>query len=111
MKIIVTGGGTGGHVSPAVAVITRLQERSAADARPLDLLYVGSTAGVERRTISSMGIPYSAIQTGKLRRYISAQTPVDLFFRLPAGFFQALGIVRRFRPDVIFSTGGYVCVP
>jgi UDP-N-acetylglucosamine--N-acetylmuramyl-(pentapeptide) pyrophosphoryl-undecaprenol N-acetylglucosamine transferase len=58
-----------------------------------------------------MGIPYVAIQTGKLRRYLSLQTPVDLLFRLPAGFFQALGHVRHFKPEVIFSTGGYVCVP
>jgi UDP-N-acetylglucosamine--N-acetylmuramyl-(pentapeptide) pyrophosphoryl-undecaprenol N-acetylglucosamine transferase len=94
-----------------VAVITRLRERSAAEGWPLDLLYVGSTAGVERTAMASLGVPYAAIQTGKLRRYFSWQTPVDLLIRLPAGFLQALRHVRRFRPDVIFSTGGYVCVP
>lgn len=108
---MVTGGGTGGHVSPAVAVITRLRERSAAEGWPLELLFVGSVAGVERRTMHDLGVPYAAIQTGKLRRYLSPQTPVDLLFRLPAGFLQALVHLRRFRPDVIFSTGGYVCVP
>lgn len=111
MKLIVTGGGTGGHVSPAVAVITRLRERSAAEGWPLELLYVGSMMGVERRTMSALGVPYTAIQTGKLRRYLSPQTPVDLLIRLPAGFLQALSAVRRFQPDAIFSTGGYVCVP
>lgn len=111
MRLIVTGGGTGGHVSPAVAVITRLRERSASEGWPLDLLYVGSVAGVERRTMTQMGVPYASIQTGKLRRYLSPQTPLDLLVRLPAGFFQALAIVRRFRPDTILSTGGYVCVP
>src|SRR5438270_735350 len=111
MRLVVTGGGTGGHVSPAVALITRLRERSATEGWPLDLLYVGSETGVERRAMSEMGVPYAAIQTGKLRRYISLQTPVDLFVRLPTGFFQALGHVRRYKPDVIFSTGGYVCVP
>src|SRR5262245_51819437 len=111
MRIIVTGGGTGGHVSPAVAVITRMRERSAHEGWPLDLLYIGSEKGVERRAIGEMGVPYAAIQTGKLRRYLSAQTPVDLLVRLPAGSLQALGHVRRFKPDVIFSTGGYVCVP
>src|SRR3954470_6808592 len=111
MRLIVTGGGTGGHVSPAVAVITRLRERSAEEGWPLDLLYVGSVAGVERSTMAGLGVPYASIQTGKLRRYLSPQTPVDLLLRLPAGFAQALVIVRRYRPDAIFSTGGYVCVP
>jgi UDP-N-acetylglucosamine--N-acetylmuramyl-(pentapeptide) pyrophosphoryl-undecaprenol N-acetylglucosamine transferase len=111
MKLIVTGGGTGGHVSPAVAVITRLRERSASEGWPLDLLYVGSTTGVERRTMQALNVPYAAIQTGKLRRYLSWQTPVDLLLRLPAGGLQALNIVRRFKPEAIFSTGGYVCVP
>jgi UDP-N-acetylglucosamine--N-acetylmuramyl-(pentapeptide) pyrophosphoryl-undecaprenol N-acetylglucosamine transferase len=110
-QIVVTGGGTGGHVSPAVAVITRLRERSAAEGWGLDLLYIGSVAGVERRTIAAMGVAYKAIQTGKLRRYLSPQTPLDLLVRLPAGFFQAYFTLRRFKPDVIFSTGGYVCVP
>jgi UDP-N-acetylglucosamine--N-acetylmuramyl-(pentapeptide) pyrophosphoryl-undecaprenol N-acetylglucosamine transferase len=111
LKIVITGGGTGGHVSPAVAVITRLRERSAAEGRELELLYIGSVAGVERRIITGLGVPYKAIQTGKLRRYLSLDTPVDLLVRLPAGFFQAMSALRRFRPDVIFSTGGYVCVP
>jgi UDP-N-acetylglucosamine--N-acetylmuramyl-(pentapeptide) pyrophosphoryl-undecaprenol N-acetylglucosamine transferase len=111
LKIIITGGGTGGHVSPAVAVITRLREQAHSEGWPLELLYVGSIAGVERRTMASLGVPYVPIQTGKLRRYLSPQTPVDLLFRLPAGGVQALRAVRRFRPQVIFSTGGYVCVP
>ncbi len=110
-QIVITGGGTGGHVSPAVAVITRLRERSAAEGWGLDLLYIGSTAGVERRIITGMGVPYKAIQTGKLRRYLSLETPLDLLVRLPAGFLQAHRALRRFKPDVIFSTGGYVCVP
>jgi UDP-N-acetylglucosamine--N-acetylmuramyl-(pentapeptide) pyrophosphoryl-undecaprenol N-acetylglucosamine transferase len=111
LKIIVTGGGTGGHVSPAVAVITKLRERSASEGWSLDMLYIGSVAGVERRTITELGLPYVAIQTGKLRRYLSPQTPVDLLVKLPTGFAQAFRAVRRYRPSVIFSTGGYVCVP
>ena len=75
------------------------------------MLYIGSVAGVERRIMLEMGVPYVPIQTGKLRRYLSPQTPIDLLFRLPLGGVQALRAVRRFRPDVIFSTGGYVCVP
>jgi UDP-N-acetylglucosamine--N-acetylmuramyl-(pentapeptide) pyrophosphoryl-undecaprenol N-acetylglucosamine transferase len=111
LRIIVTGGGTGGHVSPAVAVITRLRERSTAEGWPLELLFIGSVAGIERRTMAGLDVPYVPIRTGKLRRYLSLHTPVDLLVRLPAGAVQALSAVRRFKPDVIFSTGGYVCVP
>ena len=111
LRIVLTGGGTGGHVSPAVAVITRLRERSADEGWKLDLLYIGSVAGVERRTMRELGIPYTAISTGKLRRYVSWQTPLDLGWRMPRGTVQAWWALRRFRPDVIFSTGGYVCVP
>ncbi len=111
LRICITGGGTGGHVSPAVAVITRLRERSEAEGWPLKMLYVGSRTGVERRIIADLGVPYVPIQTGKLRRYFSPQTPVDLLVRLPAGFVGAWRALRRFKPDVIFSTGGYVCVP
>jgi len=75
------------------------------------LLYIGSVAGVERRATEELDIPYVAIQTGKLRRYLSPQTPVDLLFKLPRGYFQARTALRLFRPNVIFSTGGYVCVP
>jgi UDP-N-acetylglucosamine--N-acetylmuramyl-(pentapeptide) pyrophosphoryl-undecaprenol N-acetylglucosamine transferase len=111
VKIVVTGGGTGGHVSPAVAVIACLRERSSLEGWPLDLLFVGSVAGVERRVMQELGVPYAGVQAGKLRRYLSAQTPVDLLVRVPAGLLQALAHLRRFKPDVIFSTGGYVCVP
>lgn len=111
MRLIITGGGTGGHVSPAVAVITRLRERSAAEGWPLEMLFMGSVAGVEKRTMEGLGVAYKAIQTGKLRRYLSWQTPVDLLVRLPWGAVQAWAAVRKFKPEVIFSTGGYVCVP
>lgn len=61
--------------------------------------------------MEALGVPYRAIQTGKLRRYLSLQTPLDLLVRLPFGGLQAFRAVRKFRPQVIFSTGGYVCVP
>lgn len=110
MRILITGGGTGGHVSPAVAVIACLRARSRAEGWPLDLLYLGSREGVERRIIGELGVPYAAVQTGKLRRYFSWRTPLDLA-RIPVGVLQSAWQVARFRPDVIFSTGGYVCVP
>jgi UDP-N-acetylglucosamine--N-acetylmuramyl-(pentapeptide) pyrophosphoryl-undecaprenol N-acetylglucosamine transferase len=61
--------------------------------------------------MAGMAVPYRAIATGKLRRYLSMQTPLDLLWRLPRGAVQAIWALRRYRPDVIFSTGGYVCVP
>ena len=110
MRILITGGGTGGHVAPAVAVIMALRARSQAEGRPLVLFYLGSAGGIERRRMAELGVPYGVVQTGKLRRYFSWQTPVDLA-RIPWGVGQALAQVARFRPDVIFSTGGFVCVP
>jgi UDP-N-acetylglucosamine--N-acetylmuramyl-(pentapeptide) pyrophosphoryl-undecaprenol N-acetylglucosamine transferase len=77
---------------------------------PLDLFYLGSQDGIERRRMAELGVPYGVVQTGKLRRYFSWRTPLDLA-RIPLGVVQAVRQVARFRPDVIFSTGGYVCVP
>jgi len=112
VRILVTGGGTGGHVSPALAVIQTLRamaDEPGATWRPV-FSYVGSAAGVEARLATEAGVPFVGVQTGKLRRYFSVQNFVDAF-KVPVGVFQALGAVRRFRPDVVFSTGGYVSVP
>ncbi len=110
MRVIVTGGGTGGHVSPAVAVIEELVKQSAAEGWPLAMCYIGSKAGAERGIITAMGIEYVSVPVGKLRRYLSWQTPPDLA-RIPLGVGAAWRQVGRFHPDVIFSTGGYVSVP
>jgi len=110
MRILITGGGTGGHVTPAVAVVTALRARSAATGRSLNLCYLGSRDGLEGRVMRDLGVPYRAIATGKLRRYLSWRTPLDLA-RIPLGVLQAAWHIARFRPAVIFSTGGYVCVP
>lgn len=106
LRLLVAGGGTGGHVLPAVAVIDELRSRGIA----LDVLWVGSHTGVEEAIARSHGIAFTAVQTGKLRRYLDAKTITDAF-RIPAGIVQAWSKVRRFKPDVIFSTGGYVSVP
>ena len=106
LRLLVAGGGTGGHVLPAVAVIDELRSRNI----PLEVLWVGSHTGVERDIAHSHGIEFAAVQTGKLRRYLDVKTVTDAF-RIPAGVVQAWSKVRRFKPDVIFSTGGYVSVP
>lgn len=106
LRLLIAAGGTGGHVLPAVAVIEELHARD----MPLELLWIGSHKGVERDIAASQGIPFAAIQTGKLRRYLALETVTDML-RLPVGLVQAFLKVRRFRPDVIFSTGGNVSVP
>jgi len=76
----------------------------------LDCLWVGSADGVERRAATDAGIPFRAVQTGKMRRYPSLKTARDAA-RIPVGIVQAARIIRGFRPDVILSTGGFVSVP
>lgn len=107
MKIILTGGGTGGHTTPLVAVAERLRVKLSTEA---DILYVGSGAEMERQIMTEAGIPVKFVVSGKIRRYFSLQNLVD-FFKLPIGFVQSLWILLKFMPDVVFSKGGYVAVP
>ena len=110
LRILVTGGGTSGHISPALAIIKTLQELSAgADWQP-QFLYLGSKRGLEKKLVEAAGIEFIGVETGKLRRYLSRENLTDLF-RIPVGVGQALKAVRRFRPDVVLATGGYVAVP
>jgi UDP-N-acetylglucosamine--N-acetylmuramyl-(pentapeptide) pyrophosphoryl-undecaprenol N-acetylglucosamine transferase len=105
MRLVIAGGGTGGHVGPALATIAALRPRTA-----LDLLWIGTADGVECRAARENSIPFRAIQAGKLRRYFSLHTAVDAG-RIPVGVLQAALALRRFRPDVVFGTGGFVSVP
>lgn len=118
LRILITGGGTGGHAIPAIATaraIVRLSEEAAEPWKPV-FLYVGSASGVEQRLAAEAGIPFEAVQTGKLRR---ASNPLRMInrsnlrdiCRVPVGVAQAAAAVARFKPDVVFSTGGYVSVP
>ena len=116
-RILVTGGGTGGHVAPALAVIREIRERAktATDWQPV-FQYVGSAAGLEARLAGEAGVPFVGVQSGKLRRsrrwtgLFSRANFRDLL-RVPVGIAQSWREVRRFRPDVVLSTGGYVSVP
>ena len=105
MRVLVSGGGTGGHIYPALAVATQLKQIYNAD-----ILYLGSDDGLETRLVPAAGFRMATIQAGKLQRYISWQT-VKSVARVPVGILQAVGIVREFRPDVTFTSGGYVAVP
>lgn len=108
MRLVIAGGGTGGHVGPALATIAALRDRLGEE--PLELLWIGTSDGVECRIAAEQGIPFRTIQAGKLRRYLSLENLIDLG-RLPVGTAQALAALRRFRPTVVFSTGGFVSVP
>ena len=105
VKIVIAGGGTGGHISPAVAVFEVLKTRE-----PVEVLWIGSHKGAERAAAERAGIPFAAIHTGKLRRYFDLKTVTDSA-RIPVGIAQAWRELRAFEPDVVFSTGGYVSVP
>jgi len=104
--ILLTGGGTAGHVSVNEALIPVFSEKG------YEIHYIGSHDGIEKELIGD-GHPevhYHAIQSGKLRRYFSIRNFTDPF-RVGAGVIQALGIIRKIKPEIIFSKGGFVSVP
>jgi UDP-N-acetylglucosamine--N-acetylmuramyl-(pentapeptide) pyrophosphoryl-undecaprenol N-acetylglucosamine transferase len=105
MRVLISGGGTGGHIYPALAVATQLRNEYSAD-----ILYLGSDDGLETRLIPAAGFRLEVIKAGKLQRYISWGTVTGVA-RVPVGMLQAIGIVRNFHPDVAFTSGGYVAVP
>lgn len=103
-RIILTGGGTAGHVTPNIALLPRLKELN------YDIHYIGSYNGIEKELIEQLGIPYHGISSGKLRRYFSLQNFTDPF-RVVKGFSEAHRLIKLLRPNVIFSKGGFVSVP
>ncbi len=103
-RIILTGGGTAGHVTPNIALLPRLKELG------YDIHYIGSYTGIEKELIEQLGIPYHGISSGKLRRYFSLQNFTDPF-RVLKGFSEASKLIKVLDPDVIFSKGGFVSVP
>jgi len=114
LRMIVTGGGTGGHTYPALTTVTALQARLAETGSAPELLWVGIADSLEAKIADRNGIPFRAITTGKLRR---STDPRDLArnladaFRIPLGIAQAVLTVARTRPAVVLSTGGFVSVP
>lgn len=103
-KIVLTGGGTAGHVTPNIALIPTLK------ARGYEIEYIGSYDGIEKKLIEDMNIPYHGIATGKLRRYFDLKNFSDPF-RVIKGFREAKSLIKKINPDVVFSKGGFVSVP
>ena len=103
-KIVMTGGGTAGHVTPNIALFDSLQKDGN------EIHYIGSYEGIEKGLIEDKKIPYYGISSGKFRRYRSWKNLTDPF-RVLHGFFQARRLLGRIRPNVVFSKGGFVSVP
>ena len=103
-RIVLTGGGTAGHVTPNIALIPRLRELG------YDIQYIGSYDGIEKKLIEEMDIPYHGISSGKLRRYFDLKNFSDPF-RVIKGYAEARSILKKLKPDIVFSKGGFVAVP
>ena len=107
--MILSGGGSGGHIYPALAVAQALREEAGVDGPP-ELLYVGVRGGLDETIIQAAGLAFAAVRAGPLRvgsPVRAMRSLVDLI----AGTLQAWRLLGRFRPDVVFATGGYASVP
>ncbi|MGG4398149.1 undecaprenyldiphospho-muramoylpentapeptide beta-N-acetylglucosaminyltransferase [Paenibacillus thiaminolyticus] len=104
-RIVLTGGGSAGHVTANLVLISRLLEED------WDIIYIGSKHGIERELVAGFkGVQYSPVSTGKLRRYWAWANVTDMF-KLLLGIVQAFLHIFRIKPDVVFSMGGFVAVP
>lgn len=103
-RIVLTGGGTAGHVTPNIALLPALKEAG------YEISYIGSYEGIEKRLIEDFGIPYTGISTGKFRRYLDVKNLTDPF-RVIKGYSEAKKYLKEWKPDVVFSKGGFVSVP
>ncbi|MCI5954330.1 MAG: undecaprenyldiphospho-muramoylpentapeptide beta-N-acetylglucosaminyltransferase [Lachnospiraceae bacterium] len=103
-KIVLTGGGTAGHVTPNIALLPALKESG------YEVTYMGSYDGIEKKLIADFNIPYVGISTGKFRRYLDPKNLTDPF-RVIKGFSEARKFLKQYKPDVVFSKGGFVGVP
>ncbi|WP_092563986.1 undecaprenyldiphospho-muramoylpentapeptide beta-N-acetylglucosaminyltransferase [Anaeromicropila populeti] len=103
-RIILTGGGTAGHVTPNIALLPELK------AHGYDIRYIGSYDGIEKKLIEEFDIPYYGISSGKLRRYFDPKNFSDPF-KVVKGYRQAAKLIKELKPDVVFSKGGFVTVP
>ena len=103
-KIVLTGGGTAGHVTPNIALLPALRQEG------YDIHYIGSFEGIESRLIPDFDVPYYGISTGKFRRYFDLKNFSDPF-RVLKGYMDARKILKELKPDVLFSKGGFVSVP
>lgn len=103
-RIVLTGGGTAGHVTPNIALLPELKKQG------FDIHYIGSKDGIEKKLIEEFDIPYYGISSGKLRRYFDPKNFSDPF-RVIKGYQEASSLLKKLNPNVVFSKGGFVTVP
>lgn len=103
-RIVLTGGGSAGHVTPNIALLPELRKRN------YEIFYIGSKNGIEKQLIEEENVKYYGISSGKLRRYFDLKNFTDPF-RVIKGFYEASSIIKEIKPDVVFSKGGFVTVP
>ena len=103
-KIVLTGGGTAGHVTPNIALLPRLREAG------FEITYIGSYHGIEKQLLKEQKIPYYGISSGKLRRYFDIKNFSDPL-KVIKGLAQSIRLMRKIKPDLVFSKGGFVSVP
>jgi UDP-N-acetylglucosamine--N-acetylmuramyl-(pentapeptide) pyrophosphoryl-undecaprenol N-acetylglucosamine transferase len=103
-KVLLTGGGTAGHVTPNIALLPKLRQEG------YEIVYMGSYDGIEKKLIGDFDLPYVGISTGKFRRYPDVRNLTDPF-RVLKGWREAKAYLKKHRPDVVFSKGGFVSVP
>ena len=103
-KIVLTGGGSAGHVTPNIALLPALKDAG------YEVTYMGSYDGIEKKLIADFDIPYVGVSTGKFRLYLDLKNLTDPF-RVMKGFGEARKFLKTYQPDVVFSKGGFVSVP
>ncbi len=103
-RILLTGGGTAGHVTPNIAMLSKLKKMG------YEVHYVGTRDGIEKGLIEGVGIPYHTVSAGKLRRYLDLKNLTDIF-KVMKGFTDSISLIRRVKPDLVFSKGGFVSCP
>lgn len=102
--IVFTGGGTAGHVTPNIALFPSVKEAG------YEISYIGSYEGIEKELITAQGVTYYGISSGKLRRYFDPKNFSDPF-KVVKGYFQAKKLLKKIKPNIVFSKGGFVSVP
>jgi UDP-N-acetylglucosamine--N-acetylmuramyl-(pentapeptide) pyrophosphoryl-undecaprenol N-acetylglucosamine transferase len=105
MRVIISGGGTGGHIYPALTIA-----RAINDIEPSEILFVGTKQGLEADIVPREGFPFATVDAGGIERRLTLGNLRNLF-KAFAGLFEAFAVLRRFKPDVVIGTGGYVCGP
>lgn len=120
MKIVLTGGGTGGHVTPLEPIVEALRARyheeksslpSRVDPEDLEIVFVGVVDESTKAFFAHIDVPTTHISSGKMRRYASKQTITDILFSLPLGVMKAMYVIWKIMPDAVISKGGYGSIP